>query len=272
MVHPEVRRRRCGHPSAPPAATDTTSNIQNLGAVDSVESIVTKSRAAASDPFVLDKVRKAEAIFIAGGDQWNYIRYWKGTPLDAAIHDAVKRGVPIGGTSAGLAIQGQYSFSAEMDTITSTQALADPSDPHLALESSFLKLPNLEGVITGSHFSKRDRFGRLVAFLARMAQNAGFDKGVAKGAGIDERTAVLLELDGSATIAGESAAYFVSTNRKPEVCAAGKPLSFEDLSVYRIPAGGKFNFRSWTGQGGVSYRLSARSGILFSSKDSGSLY
>ena len=124
-------------------------------------------------------MRKAEAIFIAGGDQWNYVRYWKGTPLAAAIHDAVKRGVPIGGTSAGLAILGQYSFSAEMDTITSPQALSDPFDPHLTLESSFLKLPNLEGVITGSHFSQRDRFGRLLAFLACIAQHTGFDNGVA---------------------------------------------------------------------------------------------
>ncbi len=242
--------------------------IRNLSPVASVESIVTKNRAAASDPFVLDKVRKAEAIFIAGGDQWNYIRWWKGTPLDAAFHDAVKRGIPIGGTSAGLAIQGQYSFSAEMDTITSPQALADPFDAHLTLESSFLKLPNLEGVITDSHFSKRDRFGRMVAFLARIAQ----DTGSAKGVGIDEGTAVLLEPDGSATIAGEGAAYFVSTTRKPAVCAPGKPLTLEGLSVYRVPPGGKFNFRTWTGHGGVSYRLSARAGVLFSTKDSGSLY
>lgn len=246
--------------------------IRNLGPVDSVASIVTKSRAAASHPFVLDKVRKAEAIFIAGGDQWNYVCCWKGTPLAAAIHDAVKRGVPIGGTSAGLAILGQYSFSAEMDTITSPQALSNPFDPHLTLESSLLKLPNLEGVITDSHFSQRDRFGRLLAFLAHIAQNTGFYNSVAKRVGIDERKAVLLEPDGSATIAGEGAAYFVSANKKPGVCAAGKPLTFEDLSVHRIPAGGKFNFRSWTGQGGVSYRLSASSGILFSSKDTGSLY
>ncbi len=242
--------------------------IRGLGPVDSVESIVIRSRTAASDPSVIDKVRKAEAIFFAGGDQWNYIRFWKGTPLDAAIHDAVKRGVPIGGTSAGLAIQGQYSFSAEMDTITSPQALADPFDPHLTLESSFLRLPHLEGIITDSHFSKRDRFGRLVAFLARIAQ----DTGSAKGVGIDERTAVLLEPDGSATIAGEGSAYFVSANKKPEVCAPGKPITFEDLSVYRVPAGGKFNFQTWSGQGGQSYRVSARSGALFSSKDSGSFY
>ena len=242
--------------------------IQNLGPVNSVGSIVIKSRAASSDPFVLDKVRQAAAIFITGGDQWNYIRYWKGTPLATAIHEAVKRGVPIGGTSASLAIQGQYSFSAEMETITSAQALANPFDLHLTLESSFLKLPNLEGVITDSHFSRRDRFGRLLAFLARIAQ----DTGAAKGVGIDERTAILLEPDGSATVTGEGAAYFVSSNKKPEVCTPDKPLTYEDLSVYRVPAAGKFNFQTWTGQGGESYRLSAIAGIIFSSQKNGFLY
>ena len=63
--------------------------IRGLGAVDSVESIVTKGRADASDSRLVDKVRKAEAIFIAGGDQWNYVRFWKGTPLETAIQDAV---------------------------------------------------------------------------------------------------------------------------------------------------------------------------------------
>jgi cyanophycinase len=242
--------------------------IRDLGPVDSVESLVTKSRAAASDPFVVEKVRKAEALFIAGGDQWNYVRYWKGTPLEDAIHELVRRGVPIGGTSAGLAIQGQYSFSAEMDTITSAQALADPFDPHLTLEASFLHLPNLDGVITDSHFSKRDRLGRLITFLARIAQNDG----AAKGVGIDERTAVLLEPDGSAIVVGEGAAYFLRAVKTPEICVAGRPLTFEDVAVYRVPASGKFNLRSWTGEGGVAYQLSAKSGVLSSTKDGGSFY
>ncbi|MEO8129864.1 MAG: glycerophosphodiester phosphodiesterase family protein [Bryobacteraceae bacterium] len=242
--------------------------IRGLGAVDSVESIVTRSRAAASDPFVLGKVRGAEAIFVAGGDQWNYIRYWKGTPLEAAIQEAVKRGIPFGGTSAGLAIQGEYSFSAEMDTITSAQALADPFDPHLTLEPSFLKLPDLAGVITDSHFSKRDRMGRLMTFLARISQS----RGTAKGVGIDERTAVLLESDGSATISGEGSAYFLRAGKAPAICAAGRKVTFEDVTVYRVAAGGTFNFRSWSGQGGESYTLSIRAGILFSSKTSGSIY
>ena len=47
--------------------------IYGLGTVDSVETIITKNRAAASDPFVVAKIRSAEALFIAGGDQNDYL-------------------------------------------------------------------------------------------------------------------------------------------------------------------------------------------------------
>jgi cyanophycinase-like exopeptidase len=78
----------------------------DLGGVDSAETIIIKNRAAASDPFVVNQIRNAEALFIAGGDQSNYVDYWKGTPVEDAIHYLVTRNVPIGGTSAGLAVMG----------------------------------------------------------------------------------------------------------------------------------------------------------------------
>src|SRR5262245_58679019 len=53
--------------------------IAKQGTADSVETIVFKSRAASSDPAVLEKLARAEAIFLAGGDQGNYIKYWKDT-------------------------------------------------------------------------------------------------------------------------------------------------------------------------------------------------
>jgi len=44
--------------------------IYGLGTVDSVETRIIKSRmVAAADPFVIAKIRNAEALWIAGGDQ-----------------------------------------------------------------------------------------------------------------------------------------------------------------------------------------------------------
>ena len=54
-------------------------------------------------------------MFIAGGDQANYINFWMGTPVQSALNDAIARGVPIGGTSAGLAVLGEWAYSAQGD-------------------------------------------------------------------------------------------------------------------------------------------------------------
>ena len=51
-------------------------------------------------------IRQAEVVFIAGGDQGNYLRGWKGTPVQDAINANIAAGKPIGGTSAGLAVLG----------------------------------------------------------------------------------------------------------------------------------------------------------------------
>src|SRR4026209_2105018 len=49
--------------------------ILGLCFCDSVGAIVFKNRQAAFDPFVLDKIRRAEALFIAGGDQSEYVNF-----------------------------------------------------------------------------------------------------------------------------------------------------------------------------------------------------
>jgi cyanophycinase len=62
-----------------------------------------------------------EALFIADGDQWNYGRAWGASPVDAAVQELIDRGVTVGGTSAGMAVLGQFVFTAEKDTVTSAQ-------------------------------------------------------------------------------------------------------------------------------------------------------
>ena len=81
--------------------------IYDMGNVDSVATLVIKTRKAAFNPFVVQTIRDAEALFIAGGDQSDYVDGWKGTPVEDAIHFVVSKNAPIGGTSAGLAVYGR---------------------------------------------------------------------------------------------------------------------------------------------------------------------
>src|SRR5678809_1417340 len=84
--------------------------LKEVGGAASVETIVFHDRAAASDARVLGILKRADGIFFGGGDQANYIRYLKGTPVTALIDAHVRAGKPVGGTSAGLAILGAYIY------------------------------------------------------------------------------------------------------------------------------------------------------------------
>ncbi len=175
--------------------------ILKQGSAHSASTLIVRSREAAADLFVVDKIRHAEAIFFAGGDQWNYIRMWKGTPLAAAVQERIDAGYPVGGSSAGLAVLGQYYFSAEFDTVTSAEAKADPNSKKITLGKDFLRIRHLENLITDSHFTARHREGRLDVFLKKLGVS-----GIV-GLGIDEATAVLLSEDGTATVVGKAKAH-----------------------------------------------------------------
>jgi cyanophycinase len=237
--------------------------IMRLGRVDSVESIVFKSREAASDPDIIRTLEHAEAVFIAGGDQSKYVTYWKDTPVEATLDTLATRGVPIGGTSAGLAVLGQFGYSALNASVKSATALADPYTPEITLERAFLTLPNMAGIITDSHVGVRDRLGRTLVFLARILADGWAVP--ARGIAVDQESAVLVEADGSATIVGKAPTYFLEAAHKPSVCRPATPLTMSGVAAYRVTAGGTFNLKTWTGTGGTPYVLSVDAGVVTSS-------
>jgi cyanophycinase len=243
--------------------------IQEMG-VDSVESIVVKTPEAARDAFVLEKIGNAEALWIAGGDQWSYVRVWGASPMREAMQALIDRGVPVGGTSAGLAVLGQFVFTAEKDSVTSAQALANPFDERVRIGVDFLKIPVLHGVITDTHFVRRDRMGRLLTFLARLLEDGRATE--ARAIAVDERTAALVEPDGSVTIEGEGPVYFLRASGRPGICKAGSPLTFENVGVYRVRNGGSFELKRWAGRGGASYELSVQGGTISSTQAGGAVY
>ena len=171
--------------------------------VNSVRSIVYASREDAEDPESLGLIRSAEAIFIAGGDQSKYIRFWKGTPVQELLNAHVSAGKPIGGTSAGMAVLAEFSYSAMHDAdLTSERAEADPETELITLERGFLNIPELAGILTDTHFTERDRIGRLDIMLDRVQT---LYKVPACGLAADERTALCIEGNGAAFVAGEGA-------------------------------------------------------------------
>ena len=149
------------------------SYVQDLCHLNSVATLVIPNKAAAESLFVAETIRNAESIFISGGDQANYINFWRDTPVQALLNAAIQKGVPIGGTSAGLAVQGEYIYSAQNDPpdgpdLTSKLALNNPFHHQIVIAHGFLDDPALKDTVTDTHFDTRDRMGRLLVFMERI--------------------------------------------------------------------------------------------------------
>ena len=227
--------------------------IFGLGGVNSVETLLINNRELAMNPAVGQRIKQAELLFIAGGDQGNYVKFWQDTPVEEAINYLIHvKKAPIGGTSAGCAILGEVGFAALNDGINSEEALTNPFHPKMTLlNGGFIDIPILKNTITDTHYSNRSRHGRHLAFLARMKQDWDMK---AKGIGVDEKTSVCIDEKGIARVFGSQAAYFIMANKKqPERCESGQKLTWhrggKAVKVYKIPAtlngDGRFDLNTW---------------------------
>lgn len=225
-------------------ASGTTSTAdemyKQIGGFASIRTFVFTDRKASTDPVLLDALKKADGIFLAGGDQANYVRFWKGTPVEAALNAHVAAGKPLGGTSAGLAVQGEYVYGA-MDggSIGSEEALKDPLGAAVTMETDFLRFDLLKGIVTDTHFKERKRQGRLVAFLAKAQHMTGRPL---TGIGVDEQTVLAVNGDGSTQVYSNIGGYaWVFEGVTPRVLTAGTPLSVDNVKVTGLDKDSTFN-------------------------------
>ena len=173
-------------------------------------------------------------------------------------------------------MEGEFAYGALCDKpvdkdLASPDVLMNPYFERVTLERNFLRIPLLENLITDSHFAKRDRMGRSLGFLSRIVKD-GWSPSPREIA-IDEKSAVLVEANGTATVVGKGkGAYFLKPTRAPDVCDKGTPLTFLAISVYRITTGGHFDLNEWKGDGGNAYSLSVQAGKIESTQGKRSVY
>lgn len=264
----------------------------------SVETLVIPSVKAANSHAVNAILAKANVVFIAGGDQSHYIRFWKGTALEQTLKGLMNKNVPIGGTSAGLAVLGQFDYSALYKSATSELAMLDPYykditfDPNpLSLQGGFIAPPALANLIFDSHFDSRDRMGRFIAFISRTVAPVAAPGGTfgciggvlpasssgnttARGIGIGVETALLVQGNGNGkpvtakrisnpSTTTESAVYFVRPSVPPSVCKPKTPLTVSTVEVRKLAnSDSVFSITDWTGVP-VYKHLDVTSGVLF---------
>lgn len=259
--------------------------VQKLCRMNSVATLIIPSRTAAQDPFVARTIAHASVLFISGGDQGEYINFWMGTPVQTALNKAIARGIPIGGTSAGLAVLGEWAYSAQGDkpddpNLDSKFAMTHPFSSRITLVHGFLHIPELRGVITDTHFAARNRMGRLLTFLARLnhpdgrLQPAGAPP--ARGLGIEQTAAFLLDPSGTGKVVGHGSAYFIDASRSGGTLSHTQSLTWGPYQVQKVTPGHHFNLNIWSvgSQSGeaTGYTLTVKNAVIHSTQPGGSIY
>jgi cyanophycinase len=128
-----------------------------------------KSRAEADTEKFVEPLKKATAVWIAGGDQERLVNLYSDTKLAEAVRDLLARGGVVGGISAGAAVMSQVM-------------IRDGSNHEAVVGKGF---GLIDGAIVDQHFSQRGRYARLLGLLEDRPQLLGL--------GIDEDTSLIVQ-------------------------------------------------------------------------------
>ncbi len=160
-------------------------------------------RADATDPANSAALRDegTDGIYILGGDQGIAMQVLADTPAEEAMTVAVARGVAVGGTSAGAAVQSRSMINGPTGSLGPEDGLQRNStlmwwgdDDDLERGLAF----GSEAAIFDQHFFQRGRFGRLLSTIATSDERFG---GASRlGVGVDYATG--LAITGDVTLSG----------------------------------------------------------------------
>lgn len=251
--------------------------------VSSAAELSINSLEAANDPKVIQIIRDAEAIIIAGGDRKEYENYWIGSNVQTTVNYLInQKKIPISGTSAGMAILGEYYYTPAHEEVLSSEILDNPFHPNTKniYRSDFIEIPFLKSVITDTHLDRlfpsidpENRYGRIFSLLARFVHDNNNQLPI-YGIGLEEGAFVAIDEKGIAKVFGNGTnlgqdAYFLQTNGiVPEEIKPGFPLIWNNngqaVKVYKIsgdPEGnGEFDLNNWSTASGGSWEYWFTSG------------
>jgi cyanophycinase len=190
------------------------------------ETLNIADRSQAFDEANLEKIKKATGLYFTGGSQLHVTALTGGTPLHFLILDKFRKGLTIGGTSAGAMM---------MSSSTLLSGAADIS-PRLGATEVTPGMELLERAIIDTHFSQRGRHGRLLSSVAHNPQVLGI--------GIDERTAIVVQGDKFEVI-GEGAVTVIcaknSTHTNLPYIKEDETIGIVGVNFHILPQGYKYD-------------------------------
>ncbi len=168
------------------------------------------SKSLADQQNTYDEIITAKAIFVRGGDQYDYVRNWKGTKTEEAIKYIFNNGGVVAGTSAGAMVLGSVDFTARSNVTDPKSWLKNPFINTTDFEHDFLNLAG--NILFDTHFVERGRFGRLIPFIINLHNQQKDILGI----GIDDRTAFCIDKNNIGTVMGSGAVTFFRSDNKTE--------------------------------------------------------
>ncbi len=197
----------------------------SLGAGEVTEARPT-SRAEADDPELADRVRRADGVFMTGGNQLRLSAVVSDTRFGDALHAAHRDGVAVGGTSAGASVLSTHMVAFGTGGATPKQRMTQ-------LAAGLGLLP---GCVIDQHFEQRNRYGRLLSLVAQSPSLLGI--------GVDEDTAAIVHEGRWLSVAGRGAVTVVDGHAVRSDADAAKrttPLLVSGAVLHVLPTGARFD-------------------------------
>jgi cyanophycinase len=155
--------------------------------VRAARALTIDTRQDAEQDELVEKLERADGIFLTGGNQLRLSTTLGGTPAARAIRRRNAQGAAVAGTSAGAAFLSEHMIASGDEGAT----------PHAGSVTLSPGLGLTNRVIIDQHFRQRDRLGRL---LTALAYNP-----FAIGLGLDEDTAAIIYADNTLEVLGTGA-------------------------------------------------------------------
>ncbi|MBW8750655.1 MAG: cyanophycinase [Propionibacteriales bacterium] len=199
-----------------------------LGAAD-VVGVRPETREQAADPAYVDRLDDVTGVFMTGGNQLKLSSVVAGTAFGSAIIAAHRRGVTVGGTSAGASIQSSHMVAFGAGGATPKQRMTQVA----------AGLGLFENCVIDQHFEQRNRYGRLLMIVAQNPQLLGL--------GVDEDTAAVVRRTADSTtlrVVGRGAVTILDpadlvTNAYE--AKRSQPILASGVKLHVLPAGAAFD-------------------------------
>ncbi|MDG1853219.1 MAG: cyanophycinase [Verrucomicrobiales bacterium] len=159
----------------------------------------------------LQILKRATGIWFGGGRQWRFVDAYHDTKALGLMHDVLKKGGVIMGSSAGASIQAEYLVRG--NPLGNQDMMAEGYEKGLGF---------LKGVAIDQHFAERDRFKDLASVVDRFPQILGI--------GIDEGTALIVK-GPVGLVQGKGQVHFYNRRRETKG---------EDKDYESVGSGGRY--------------------------------